>query len=117
MPKVWSTFDSYTSIDQVLSAQERARKLRDTIQNHLSDNRRGEIIRSGIRLTIFGPPNAGKSSLLNFLGKSYPNPMLLDLTWLSSSSKRSGNSHSSPRYNQRHPRTVARYRWFTCHRD
>lgn len=43
-------------------------RLRDTIRYHLSDNRRGEIMRSGIRLAIFGPPNAGKSSLLNFLG-------------------------------------------------
>lgn len=25
-------------------------------------------MRSGVRLAIFGPPNAGKSSLLNFLG-------------------------------------------------
>jgi tRNA modification GTPase len=25
-------------------------------------------MRSGLRLAIFGPPNAGKSSLLNFLG-------------------------------------------------
>ncbi|KAL0064756.1 mitochondrial splicing system protein [Marasmius tenuissimus] len=29
----------------------------------------GEIIRNGIRLAIFGPPNAGKSSLLNFLAQ------------------------------------------------
>ncbi len=49
-------------------ARERVLKLRDTIQRHLSDNRRGEIMRSGIRLAIFGPPNAGKSTLLNFLG-------------------------------------------------
>jgi len=45
-----------------------SRKLHCAIQTHLLDNRRGEIIRSGIRLAIFGPPNAGKSSLLNFLG-------------------------------------------------
>lgn len=51
-----------------ITARERALTLHRTIQSHLSDNRRGEILRSGIRLAIFGPPNAGKSSLLNFLG-------------------------------------------------
>ncbi|KAJ7667621.1 tRNA modification GTPase TrmE [Mycena polygramma] len=50
-------------------ARERARKLKNTIQSYLQDNRRGEIMRSGVRLTIFGPPNAGKSSLLNFLAQ------------------------------------------------
>ncbi|RPD62049.1 tRNA modification GTPase TrmE [Lentinus tigrinus ALCF2SS1-6] len=50
-------------------ARGRVLKLRDTIRHHLSDNRRGEIMRSGIRLAIFGPPNAGKSSLLNFLAQ------------------------------------------------
>lgn len=40
----------------------------DTIHGYLNDHRRGELLRSGIRLAIFGPPNAGKSSLLNFLG-------------------------------------------------
>ncbi|KAJ7646146.1 tRNA modification GTPase TrmE [Mycena rosella] len=50
-------------------ARERAGKLRNTIQSYLQDNRRGEIMRTGVRLTIFGPPNAGKSSLLNFLAQ------------------------------------------------
>ncbi|KAL1937591.1 hypothetical protein VTO73DRAFT_13086 [Trametes versicolor] len=50
-------------------ARERVQKLRTTIAHHLSDNRRGEIMRSGVRLAIFGPPNAGKSSLLNFLAQ------------------------------------------------
>lgn len=56
------------------SARLQAQTLLETIRKHLDDNRRGEIIRSGIKLAIFGPPNAGKSSLLNFLGKSFPPP-------------------------------------------
>ncbi|KAG8689148.1 mitochondrial splicing system protein [Ceratobasidium sp. 423] len=37
------------------------------IRSHLNDSRRGEILRSGVKLAIFGAPNAGKSSLLNYL--------------------------------------------------
>jgi len=51
------------------SARSRAQDLLATMKNILQDSRRGEIIRSGIRLAIFGPPNAGKSTLLNCLGK------------------------------------------------
>ncbi|KAF9449773.1 tRNA modification GTPase TrmE [Macrolepiota fuliginosa MF-IS2] len=50
-------------------AQQEAESLLTQIQSHLKDNRRGEIIRSGIKLAIFGPPNAGKSSLLNYLAR------------------------------------------------
>lgn len=52
-------------------AQVEASELLLTIQKHLSDNRRGELIRSGIKMAIFGPPNAGKSSLFNYLGSQY----------------------------------------------
>ncbi|KAJ2935572.1 hypothetical protein H1R20_g1523, partial [Candolleomyces eurysporus] len=50
-------------------AKLRVQKVLDTIQGYLNDHRRGELLRSGIRLAIFGPPNAGKSSLLNFLAQ------------------------------------------------
>jgi len=49
-------------------ARTEATDLLSEIRKHLSDSRRGEIVRSGIRLAIFGPPNAGKSSLFNYLG-------------------------------------------------
>ncbi|MBB3997552.1 tRNA uridine-5-carboxymethylaminomethyl(34) synthesis GTPase MnmE [Aureimonas pseudogalii] len=36
---------------------------------HLQSARRGEILREGFRVVIAGPPNAGKSSLLNALAR------------------------------------------------
>lgn len=39
------------------------------IAAHLADDRRGERLRDGIAVAIVGPPNAGKSSLLNQLAR------------------------------------------------
>ena len=39
------------------------------IRTHIDDQRRGEALREGLRLTIVGPPNAGKSSLINALAR------------------------------------------------
>lgn len=44
-------------------------KLRDLISKHLDDGHRGEIVRDGFYIAIVGPPNAGKSSLLNCLAQ------------------------------------------------
>lgn len=47
----------------------RAAALREEMRRHLADGNRGEVIRSGIRVAIVGPPNAGKSTLLNLLAR------------------------------------------------
>ena len=43
-------------------------RLRGEIARHLAD-RRGERLRDGLQIAIVGPPNAGKSSLLNLLAR------------------------------------------------
>ncbi|GEN61302.1 tRNA uridine-5-carboxymethylaminomethyl(34) synthesis GTPase MnmE [Acetobacter nitrogenifigens] len=43
--------------------------LREEIAAHLADGARGERIRRGLSFSIVGPPNAGKSSLLNWLAE------------------------------------------------
>ena len=47
----------------------RIEKLTQDIKKHLCDGRRGELIRDGVRIAIAGPPNAGKSSVMNSLAK------------------------------------------------
>jgi tRNA modification GTPase len=39
------------------------------IRAHLADGRRGERLREGVAVAIVGPPNAGKSSLMNALAR------------------------------------------------
>jgi len=46
-----------------------ATQMAKEIAGHLDDAHRGERLRAGLYLAIIGPPNAGKSSLLNRLAK------------------------------------------------
>lgn len=51
------------------AGRERVAALLPALARHLDDGRRGEILREGYRVVIAGPPNAGKSSLLNALAR------------------------------------------------
>lgn len=44
-------------------------EIHDEISRALDDSGRGEITREGLHLAVIGPPNAGKSSLLNALAR------------------------------------------------
>src|SRR6516225_906654 len=53
--------------DLVGPALHAAQQLREEIAQILADGRRGERLREGLVVAIAGPPNAGKSTLLNRL--------------------------------------------------
>jgi tRNA modification GTPase len=55
--------------DLVGPALHAAQQLRSEIAEVLADGRRGERLRDGLVVAIAGPPNAGKSTLLNRLAR------------------------------------------------
>ena len=61
--------DEELPADMLARVQTAAREILEQIQAHLDDAGRGEILREGLSLTVIGPPNAGKSSLVNALAR------------------------------------------------
>ena len=49
--------------------KQNVEKIKKEIEETLNDEKTGEIIREGFKVSIIGPPNVGKSSLLNYLSK------------------------------------------------
>lgn len=51
------------------AAVPRVARLLGDVDSHLANANRGEILRSGFHVVLAGPPNVGKSSLLNVLAR------------------------------------------------
>ena len=55
--------------DVLIKLREQATTLRSEIQKYLDQGQVAETIREGLKVAIVGPPNAGKSTLMNLMAQ------------------------------------------------
>ena len=61
--------DEELPADMLARTRQTISEISQEIERHMNDSGRGEILREGLHLTVIGPPNAGKSSLVNALAR------------------------------------------------
>ena len=61
--------DENVPSDMVAAVRPEVARVSAEIAGHLDDQGRGERLRAGLTIAVVGPPNAGKSSLVNRLAK------------------------------------------------
>ena len=61
--------DEEIPADAMAASRRELASVAGEMRAHLDDGRRGEILREGFHVAVIGPPNSGKSSLINALAQ------------------------------------------------